>query len=195
MMNIPPYSNGNGASGGNDSLYTEKMASGITKTGKLFTDVDSFFNSNEDYEEDQEDEGDTVWEGPTDGFKIKYIKTILGSPENGLFQHYNILKTPYNDNWDFNPQQFGAGKSGAYIIRINVLHTKIFWSNLFKEFDKEGKGILDQKIKHYLDKINEHNEEDTKPTNYILKFYPTSFLYNIKNKEDKIKNLRKNIVD
>ena len=25
MMNIPPYSNGNGASGGNDSLYTEKI--------------------------------------------------------------------------------------------------------------------------------------------------------------------------
>ena len=57
---------------------------------------------------------------------------------------------------------------------------------MFKEFDKEGKGNLDKKIKHYLDKIKEHNEEDTKP-NYILKFYPTSFLNNIKNKEDKIR--------
>ena len=103
MMNIPPYSNGNGASGGNDSLYTEKMASGITKTGKLFTDVDSFFNSNEE------------------GSFIEYIKTILGSPKDGPFKHYNILKTkptkPGEKNiWDFNPQQFGAGKFRKHIL-------------------------------------------------------------------------------
>ena len=58
----------------------------------------------------------------------------------------------------------------------------------------QAKGILDQNIKHYLYKIVEHNEEDTtKPTNYILKFYPTSFLYNIKNKEDKIREFEEEL--